>query len=81
MRGAPMDSVYTDSAGTFGFHSLYPNSYDVVVNDDNYEIVRRPVVIDSSMMAPTVFVDIILVPKKKAQPDAAASPNPKRLQP
>ncbi len=76
MRGAPMDSVYTDSAGTFGFHSLYPNSYDVVVNDDNYEIVRRPVVIDSSMMAPTVFVDIILVPKKKAQPDAAASPSP-----
>jgi tetratricopeptide (TPR) repeat protein len=81
MRGAPMDSVYTDSAGTFGFHSLYPNSYDVVVNDDNYETVRRPVVIDSSMMAPTVFVDIILVPKKKAQPDAAASPNPNGANP
>jgi Flp pilus assembly protein TadD len=76
MRGAPMDSVYTDSSGTFGFHSLYPNSYDVVVNDDNYEVVRRSVVIDASMMGPTLFVDIILVPKKKAQPDIAASPTP-----
>lgn len=76
MRGAPMDSVYTDSSGTFGFHSLYPNPYYVVVNDDNYEAVRRLVVIDATMMAPSVFVDIVLVPKKKDKPDAAASPNP-----
>jgi tetratricopeptide (TPR) repeat protein len=70
MRGAPMESAYTDSSGTFGFHSLYPNPYTVVVNDDNYEEVRRQVVIDPTMMAPAVFVDIILVPKKKEKPDA-----------
>jgi tetratricopeptide (TPR) repeat protein len=76
MRGAPMDSVYTDSSGTFGFHSLYPNPYYIVVNDDNYEAVRKLVVIDATTMAPEVFVDIVLVPKKKDKPDAAASPKP-----
>jgi len=76
MRGAPMDSIYSDSSGTFGFHGLYPNPYYVIVNDDNYEAVRRPVVIDPTMMSPAVFVDIVLVPKKKDKPDAAASPNP-----
>ena len=41
VRGAPMDSVYTDSSGTFGFHNLGPNPYYVVVNDDSYE-ARSP---------------------------------------
>jgi tetratricopeptide (TPR) repeat protein len=76
MRGAPMDSVYTDSSGTFGFHGLYPNPYYVVVNDDNYEEVRKLVIIDATSMAPEVFVDIVLIPKKKDKPDAAASPGP-----
>jgi tetratricopeptide (TPR) repeat protein len=76
MRGAPMDSVYSDSSGTFGFHSLYPNPYYVVVDDDNYEPVRRLVVIDPTMMSPVIFVDIVLIPKKKDRPDALASPSP-----
>ena len=76
MRGAPLDSVYTDSSGTFGFHSLYPNPYYVVINDDDYESIRRQVVIDPTMMSPTIFVDIVLIPKKKDKPDAASSPNP-----
>ena len=76
MRGAPMESTYTDSSGTFGFHSLYPNPYTVVVSDDNYEDVRRQVVIDPTMMAPAVFVDIALIPKKKEKPDPTSSPNP-----
>src|ERR1700693_4268733 len=41
LHGAPMDSVYSDSSGTFGFHSLHPDPYYVVVNDENYEPVRR----------------------------------------
>jgi tetratricopeptide (TPR) repeat protein len=73
MRGAPMDSVYTDSSGTFGFHNLYPNPYYVVVNDDNYEAVRRLFVVDPTMMSPTIFVDIVLVPKKKEKSEASTS--------
>jgi hypothetical protein len=76
MRGAPMDSVYSDSSGTFGFHSLYPNPYYVVVNDDSYEPVRKLVVIDPTMMSPVAFVDIILIPKNKPKPDASSSPAP-----
>ena len=41
VRGAPMNSVYTDSSGAFGFHSLAANPYTVVINDDHYEPVRR----------------------------------------
>ena len=76
VRGAPMDSVYTDSSGTFGFHNLGPNPYYVTVNDDHYEPVRRQVVIDPIQQAPTVYMEITLVPKKKEKPDAASPPNP-----
>lgn len=65
LHGAPMDSVYSDSSGTFGFHALHPDPYYVVVNDDNYEPVRRLAVIDPSLLSPTVYLDISLVPKKK----------------
>ncbi len=81
VRGAPMDSVYADSSGTFGFHGLEPNPYYVVVNDDHYEPVRQMVVIDPAQQAPTVYVEITLVPRKKDKPDAAASPNPKGSNP
>jgi Tfp pilus assembly protein PilF len=64
LRGAPMDSAYSDSSGTFGFHGLHPDPYYVVVNDENYEPVRRLAVVDPVMLAPTVYLDITLVPKK-----------------
>lgn len=68
VRGAPMDSVYTDSGGTFGFHSLGANAYNVVINDDHYEPVQREANIDPSMMTPVVFLDITLVPKAAKTP-------------
>jgi len=80
VRGAPMDSVYCDSSGTFGFHNLGPNPYYVNVDDEKYEPVRKQVVIDATSMSPTVFVDIILIPKKKDKPDPA-SPNSKGANP
>jgi tetratricopeptide (TPR) repeat protein len=76
VRGAPMDSVYTESSGTFGFHSLGPNPYFVVVNDEHYEAVRRQVVIDPTQQSPTVYLEITLVPKNKPKPDASSSPAP-----
>jgi tetratricopeptide (TPR) repeat protein len=63
-RGATVDSVYTDSSGTYGFHNLPPNPYYVVVKDDNYEPVRQLAVVEATMLAPMVMVDITLVPKK-----------------
>jgi hypothetical protein len=75
-RSAIMDSVYTDSSGTYGFHSLYPNLYNVIVNDDGYEPVRMRAVVDASMMSPTVMVDITLVPKKTASPASGVQPQP-----
>ena len=65
-----MDSVYADSSGTFGFHNLGSNPYYIVVNDDHYEPVRRQAVIDPSQQAPTVYLEITLVPRKKDKPDA-----------
>ena len=70
VRGAPMDSVYADSSGTFGFHNLGPNPYYVVVNDEHYEPIRREVVIDPNMQSPTVYVTLTLVPKKTVKTDA-----------
>jgi tetratricopeptide (TPR) repeat protein len=81
VRGAPMDSIYCDSSGTFGFHGLGPNPYYVIVNDEKYEPIRKQVVIDPTQMSPTVFVDLILVPKKSAKQDADVSANQKGANP
>jgi len=75
-RSATMNSVYTDSSGTYGFHNLYPNLYNVVVNDNDYEPVRQRAVVDASMMSPTVMVDITLVPKKTASPASGVQSQP-----
>lgn len=75
VRGAPMESVYCDSSGTFGFHGLSPNSYYIAINDEQYEPIRQQVVIDAVMMSPTVFVDLVLIPKKsKTDGDAPSTP-------
>ena len=81
VRGAPMDSAYADSSGTFGFHNLGSNPYYVVVNDDHYEPVRREAVIDPSQQAPTIYLEITLVPRKKDKPDTSASPSAKGSNP
>jgi hypothetical protein len=76
LRGAPMDSVYCDSSGTFGFHGLYPNPYYLIIDDPQYEPVRRLVTIDSTGMSSNVFVDITLIPRKteKAKSDVPSQP-------
>jgi tetratricopeptide (TPR) repeat protein len=75
VHGAPMESVYSDASGTFGFHGLPPDPYYVVVNDENYEAVRRLAVIDPATLSPTVYLDISLIPKKI---DKEASENPRQ---
>ncbi|HEY6304511.1 MAG TPA: tetratricopeptide repeat protein [Terriglobales bacterium] len=67
-----MDSVYTDSQGTFGFHSLQPEGYEVTVDDNQYQPVRVEAVIHPSSLSPTVFLDIRLIPKSKADSGSSA---------
>jgi tetratricopeptide (TPR) repeat protein len=76
IRGAAMDSVYTDSQGTFGFHNLAPNSYYVSVNDEHYQSVRTSAVISPTSLNPVIFVDITLVPKSSAKADSVSLAKP-----
>lgn len=71
IRGAAMDSVFTDSQGTFGFHNLAPNPYYVTVDDEHYQSVRMSAAIAPTTLNPVVFVDISLAPKAPAASDSA----------
>lgn len=62
-RGATIESVYTDSQGTFGFHSLGPNPYTISIDDDRYLPVHESAVIESNNLTPMVFLNVTLVPK------------------
>lgn len=81
LRGVTIDSVYTDSSGTFGFHNLSPNPYSVAITDDQYESVRRSFVVDPVMQSPNVFVDITLTPKKtqKGSDESPSGANPNMM--
>lgn len=74
MRGTPIESVYTDDQGRFGFYSLIANEYRVTVNDDAYEPAAETVRVDPSI-SPTSFVQVMLVPRKNGKND----PLPPRL--
>jgi len=75
LRGAPMDSVYTDSQGTFGFHNLHPDSYYITISDEQYQPIRMEAVIQATSLSPTVLLDVSLVPKNQGgSADAAKQP-------
>ena len=65
-RGSTIQSVYTDSQGIYGFHSLNPNPYYIVIDDDHYQPVRREAEILPVGLSPIVFVDITLVARPQA---------------
>jgi hypothetical protein len=74
VRGAAMDSVYTDSQGTFGFHSLEPNPYYITLNDEHYQPVRIAAIVAPVSLSPTVFLDITLIPKEPSKEAGGLSP-------
>ena len=39
VRGATIQSTYTDAEGRFGFNAIYANMYHVMINDDQYQSV------------------------------------------
>lgn len=73
LHKTPMDSTYTDSQGTFGFHNLLPESYEVRIEDDQYQSVHVTADIRPISLAPTVMLDIQLTPKSSTNAVAPAS--------
>lgn len=67
LRGTPLDSVYTDSQGTFGFHGLSADTYVVSVDDEQYQPVHMTADIHPTSLSPMVLLDIRLVPKSTAK--------------
>jgi tetratricopeptide (TPR) repeat protein len=70
VRGAPIESVYTDGEGRFGFNALYANVYHVVINDDHYQPVDVKVELKPDIQ-PIYVVQIILALRNA--PSAAKS--------
>lgn len=68
MRGTPVDSVYSDDQGRFGFYNLVANEYRLTVNDDAYEPIAETVRVDPST-APMNFVQMALVPRANSKKD------------
>jgi tetratricopeptide (TPR) repeat protein len=69
-RGAPIESVYCDGQGRFGFYNLVANEYRVSVNDDAYVPVAENVNLNPAI-SQLSFVQFTLVPredKKKQDP-------------
>lgn len=65
IRGAPMESTYTDEQGKFGFYALPLDLYYVDINDDSYQPVH-----ERAMLSPftsSVFLQITLIPKAAAK--------------
>jgi len=68
MRGSPIESVYSDDQGRFGFYSLVPNSYRVSIDDDAYESVSATTEVNPAT-SPVNFVELSLVPRSNSQKD------------
>jgi tetratricopeptide (TPR) repeat protein len=71
LRGATINSAYTDTQGTFGFYGLQSNGYHVIVNDDDYYPVD---VLANLNLAESSFamVQIQLRPREKKNGDPLA---------
>jgi predicted Zn-dependent protease len=71
VRGAPMESTYTDEEGKFGFYSLPLNLYFVDINDEHYQSVHERAVL--SPFSSTAFVQVTLIPKAAAKGEKPAT--------
>lgn len=74
-RGAPMDSVYTDSQGNFGFYNLNPNLYVISIEDAHYLPIRESATIESHTLNPVVHLNITLTPRSPPNGGAQKSLN------
>ena len=63
IRGAPINSVYTDDQGRFGFYALPGGFYDLVIQDDDYTPVSVRVVLNPDI-SPNSYAEITLTPTR-----------------
>jgi len=84
MRGSPIQSVYCDDQGRFGFYTLVANEYTVRVEDDAYEPFSQTAQVDPTAV-PMNFVQVVLIPrndpKKDPLTDRAKGSNPYLVDP
>jgi tetratricopeptide (TPR) repeat protein len=71
LRGAPINSAYTDAEGRFGFYQLESNPYHVVVNDDAYYPVDELANLNL-VESQFTMVQIQLRPREKQNDDPLA---------
>src|SRR5882757_10468414 len=69
MRGAPIESKYSDDQGRFGFYSLVPNQYRVSISDVAYEPVSTTTEVNPAT-SPVNFVEFTLVPRSDTKKDS-----------
>jgi len=84
MRGSPIGSAYCDDQGRFGFYSLVPNEYRVLINDDAYEPISETAEVNPAT-SPVNFVQFTLTPrptsKKDPLPERVGGSNPYLVDP
>jgi tetratricopeptide (TPR) repeat protein len=68
MRGSPINSVYTDGQGRFGFYGLIANEYTITVNDDAFEPYTDTINVNPDT-SPMNFAQVMLVPRANAKKD------------
>jgi len=65
VRGAAMESVYTDGEGKFGFYTLPVNLYFVDINDDNYQPVHERAELNPATLTATLRITLVPKPAKQ----------------
>lgn len=76
LRGAPVETAYSDGQGRFGFGNLIANQYTVSVGDESYKPESQNVDVNPDV-SPVNFVQFYLTPKetkKKEEPAPSRVP-------
>ena len=70
LRGSPINSVYTDEQGKFGFSPLGNNAYHIIIRDERFYPVDERVMLDLSVSA-TQMVQLHLTRREEAKKDSS----------
>src|SRR5215472_9912159 len=69
LHGSPINSVYTDEQGKFGFSPLGNNLYHIIIRDERFYPVDERVVLDLSISS-TQMVQLHLTRREEAKKDS-----------
>jgi len=68
LRGAAVDSVYSDTQGAFGFSNLNANGYRIVINEEGFYPADEAAIVNPSS-SPITTVHIVLRPRESSRKD------------